>query len=335
MATTFVAMEKFSKIALNSYYVRREIENPVQKEDVSCSTSFSIFINAQMLIEQSIVFSDTVLKAQIDPRKMFNYFHQGEDYKLILMKTYIYSFFKGYFCGLNYQNINLDTNSNLLFRGHCDLFNLLKARSFSVKSTHFGECLKRLEVTDAHQKHNMKVFESFNSWLNPFKIVGQVSYFEIDRFEGILFNLKSLAKTQRDSIGLDYWIDDINSSKTIVTDSNVCYIGNMPLSKAEQPTLKILYSEEINIKDGYNIINPALFVTLVNEEYAFQGDMKHSAYRDIDYSNSRHLRRFEVEAVTGMKCNTIPNIGMDLVSSLTNPYKPSPTKSSGGGSNKP
>jgi hypothetical protein len=336
MATMFVAMEKFSKIALNSYFVRREIEGPIPKQDISCTIKFSILINNMHLIEQASIFADTILKAQIDPRKIFNSFSQGEDYKLILMKVYIYSFYKGYFMGLNYQTVNLDTNSNLLLRGHCELFSLLKARNFSIRSSNFGECLKKLEVIDLHQKQNIISFEKFSKWLDPIKYMGNIIYFEIDRFEAILFSLKNLAKTQKESIGLDYWIDDINSPKTSVTDPVVSYLGNMSYSQSEVATIKILYSEDLNIKDGYNIINPALFVTLIDESYTFQGNMKHSVYRDIDYSKSQHLRRFEVEAITGMKCNSIPNISGELINNLISPIKPSPNKSSGGSSaNKP
>jgi hypothetical protein len=337
MVDTFSTSDEFSKSSLNTYFQRRQIESPIQNLDSFVTVSFSILVRPDILVQQSFCFADAVLKSSIDPRKLFNsHSLRNENFRITLAKVYIYSFFKGYYLGLEYSNINFETNDNLILRGHGQLFELLRAKTFTTSSPEYGECIRRLEVTNSDRALNDQAYNMFSQWLNAKSNIGSLLSFEQISFESILFNLKTLAKNNgTKQIGLDYWIDSVNvlSSKVINPDS--CYLGNCCYARLKTPTINMIMSHDLKIFKPSQIINTGLFITLTSEYYGNGSILNHSVYTQIDFSQSLHARKFEVESITGMKCNATLPINSDEFGTLINNYKPLDTEgqSSGNRSN--
>lgn len=309
MVESFSTSDEFSKASQNSYYQRRQVESPVQAIDVNVVANFSILIRKDVLVAQAYTWADAVLKSSIDPRKLFNsYASRNMSHRVLLAQVYIYSLFKGYYLGLDYSVTNFDTNSNLLLRGHAQLYELLKAKTFTTISSEYSDCVRRLDVIEEDRNVNDAVYESFSSWLDARNRIGELYTFEMSSFEAILFNMKNLARNNASNkIGLEYWIEDINNLTNSVVDPDRCFLGNLCYARKTSRTLNVINSDTLKIFNDAQIINPALFVTQVSEIYG-TGDVLHTVYRSLNFDNSNHVRRYEVEAVTGLRCNTIPSI---------------------------
>lgn len=333
MVDTFSTSDDFTKSSLNTYFQRRQIESPIQHLDSFVTASFSILIRPDILVQQSFCFADAVLKSSIDPRKLFNsHSNRNESYRITLSKVFIYSFFKGYYLGLEYSNVNFETNDNLILRGHGQLFELLKAKTFTTNSFEYGECVRRLEVSNSDRALNDQAYNMFSQWLKAKSNIGTLLSFEQLSFESILFNLKTLARNNKSKeIGLDYWIDSVNLLSGKISNPDSCYLGNCCYSRQKTPTINMIMSNDLKIFKPSQIINTGLFITLTSEFYGDGSLPNHTVYSTLDFSRSLHARKYEVEAITGMKCNAILPINDDEFSLILGSNKPLDTEGQSSG----
>lgn len=326
----FNSSDKTTDFILDSYEQKRFINGEFLNNEVTCNQRFSLSPKIYRLVQQGLAVADQILKAQIDPAKICP---DRKNARIWIAKTYVYSYFKSVNLAIKFPNIDVGED-NLVFRGHADLFNIINARNIRCEHSNSGSYVnKRIELSLEDDKYFWEQEYKF-SWLRGASETTTSYRYYIREYEDILFKLKSLARTYTDKkYGLSYVINSINdgSSNSIIKNQS-CYLGNAALHHASANSLYFIYSSMVKVTDLDVIINPALFITLVSQDFDdnLSEDNTHQPYRTFNYDNPMHLLRYEVKAVTGLYPGILRSNDTDILKIIDSPNDVPPSEDNKG-----
>lgn len=324
LLTKNYSQSKINQLFINYSYIERRTST----SDRSLDVFYDLEIDLDWLDFQARTFSTCY-----STHGYLNFFKvmkcKPEDVGLLLTQVYIYSFVKCFYNGIYNSDMSHKTNFGLAFKGHVDLFNVIRSSS---NTGYFGETMfsTNLRIGDKKRKDSQmfRIFRRF-PFLSEFKnyqfsSFGSVS-FSIPKYETILnsfaYDYLSSIHVEQGKVTTgtsdakqvkrnDYPTGRLHLADMNDSQSAILAFNNFPLLNAFKDKSNNFYfiptDEKNPLENNASVFFcKANFITL----NSIDSDMSKitKIYNSVGLTaETNHFVCSEVYTITGIKCRNYP-----------------------------